>query len=86
MLHICWFKTFWTAIAPKQTGLQVGNYLEAITIWTGTIEKTLFMFNTSGMIVLPSSSSGLFGFCSLKTEKQFSTQEIRKQRKFYKEA
>ena len=32
---------FWTAIAPKQTGLQFRNYLEAITIWASTIEKTL---------------------------------------------
>ena len=32
---------FWTAIATKQTGLQFRNYLEAITIWANTIEKTL---------------------------------------------
>ena len=32
---------FWTAIAPKNSDLQFRKHLEAIIIWTSTIEKTL---------------------------------------------
>ena len=63
---------FWTAIAPEQTDLPFRKHLEAITIWASTIEKKNIHSCTTQpgkIIVLPSSSSRLFSFGSLKTVK-----------------